>query len=260
MVCTVLMCCALLGAERGGDAGSSASTRADLSVYEAAKSKAGKSARRPRSAGSLVRGARPDGRAGQAPVPCGPLRSLERAGTWADGPGRPPRQMGTARSGRREDSERSGPTGLDPRVPGAPRHAGPQAGRPVEARGLVRPEWFEGASPGSLQRDDPARSSRKKTPGDIWVTKNKGAVGSSPRRRRARRREAEQQKRPTSNGSRGCSGCGTAWKARTRRGEPRPEQELAEVTDPRAVPMIWAVFVSRNERSQLAADPDAGSD
>ena len=31
------------------------------------------------------------------------------------------------------------------------------------------------------------------------------------------------------------------------------EQTLAEVTDPRAVPMIWATFVPRSERLQIAA-------
>ena len=43
MVCTVLMCCALLGAATGGDVASSASAPADLSVYDAAKNRAGKS-------------------------------------------------------------------------------------------------------------------------------------------------------------------------------------------------------------------------
>ena len=38
-----------------------------------------------------------------------------------------------------------------------------------------------------------------------------------------------------------------------RRSERRAEQGLTEVTDPRAVPMIWAIFVRGNERQQIAA-------
>ena len=33
----------------------------------------------------------------------------------------------------------------------------------------------------------------------------------------------------------------------------KAEQGLADVTDPRAVPMIWALFVRGGERQQLAA-------
>ena len=43
------------------------------------------------------------------------------------------------------------------------------------------------------------------------------------------------------------------WRARTPRKRAKAEQGLTEVTDPRAVPMIWALFVRGGERQQVAA-------
>ena len=89
-------------------------------------------------------------------------------------------------------------------------------------------------------------------PGNIWATRNKGTVGSSPRRSWRRNRRPRGRSWRTSTGSRswkscaraGQQGCGEASEGRA---------GLAEVTDPRAVPMIWAIFVRGGERQQIAA-------
>ena len=93
-----------ISTDPGRDPGSACPTsrspsppKPDLAAYNEATAKAGQERRCSGPARALVRGPRPDGRAAQAPVARGPVRSVQRAGAGPDGPGRLSGQVGTAR-------------------------------------------------------------------------------------------------------------------------------------------------------------------
>ena len=252
MVCTVLMCCALLGAERGGDAASSANTGADLSVYEAAKSKAGK------SADAHVRVAlwcESHGLTGERvkhlslAILYDPSNALARGlmglvadqGKWGrpDVVGEKIQNDPARRSLIREYLERRSKTAHQP-------DAQLKLAAWCEQNGLKEQALAHYSETIQL---DPSRESAwrhlgYKKQGSRWVKPEEAAIEKA---------EAEKQKQADKQ-----------WKPRLQRlrdnleskdtsRRTKAQQELAEVTDPRAVPMIWAVFVSHNERSQLAA-------
>ena len=83
MVSTILMCCAFLGTDDTPPV-ASPSAKPAIETYQAAQAKAGKNADRPGSPGALVRGARPVGRADEAPGLGGRVRPIPRtrAGSW----------------------------------------------------------------------------------------------------------------------------------------------------------------------------------
>jgi len=252
MVCTVFLCCALVGAERGGDAGSSTSVQADLSVYEAAKNNAG------RSADAHVRLAlwcEEHGLTAERvkhlslAILYDPTNALARGlmglvahqGKW----GRPDvvseqiRNDPARRSLIREYLERRSKTAHQP-----------------DAQ-LKLAAWCDqnGLSDQALAhynetiKLDPGRASAwrhlgYKKQGSRWVKPEEAALEKA---------EAEKQKQADKQWKPRLQRLRDSLESRDPSRRAKAQGELADVTDPRAVPMIWAVFVIHNEQSQLAA-------
>ena len=90
-------------------------------------------------------------------------------------------------------------------------------------------------------------------PGSIWATRSKADRWVKPEEAVAAKQEAARQKQADKHWKTRLESCAMGSRARTRRGGRRPSTSLAQVTDPRAVPMIWAIFVRGGERQQIAA-------
>jgi Pretoxin HINT domain/HEAT repeats len=252
MVCTVLMCCALLGAEQDGGAASSANTQADLSVYQAAKIKAGKTA--------------------DAHV---------RLALWCEAHGLTAERVKHLSLAVLYDPSNALARGLMGLVAyqgkwGRPDVVGEKIQNDPARQAVIR-EYLEHRVKAAHKPDaqlklaawceqnglkeqalahytetiklDPSRESAwkhlgYKKQGRRWVKPEEAAIEKA---------QAEHQKHADKQ-----------WKPRLQRlrdnlesndssRRAKAQQELAEVTDSRAVPMIWAVFVSHNEQSQLSA-------
>jgi tetratricopeptide (TPR) repeat protein len=252
MVCTVLMCCALLGAATGGDVASTASGPADLSVYDAAKSRAGKS--------------------GDAHV---------RLALWCEAHGMTAERLKHLGLAILYDPANTVARGLLGLVPhegkwGRPDVVGQKIQQDPARQALIveylerrvraahKPDaqmklaaWCDQnglkaqalAHYNEVIRLDPTKESAWRhlgfaKQGSRWVKPEEAAAERS---RAERQKLADKQWKPKLEKLRD----GLVSKDKARRAT--AEHELAEVTDPRAVPMIWAVFVTRDERYQLAA-------
>ena len=106
---------------------------------------------------------------------------------------------------------------------------------------------------GSLQRGDSAGPVARGGLEASGLQEAGQAVGSSPKRSRPRSRRPRTRRRRTSTGSRNSKNCVTDCASKDAAKRAKAEQGLTEVTDPRAVPMIWALFVRGGERQQMAA-------
>ena len=252
MVCTILMCCALLGARTGGDVASTASPPDDLSVYDAAKSRVGKS--------------------GDAHV---------RLALWCEAHGMTAERLKHLGLAILYDPANTVARGLLGLVPhegkwGRPEVVGQKIQTDPDRQALIteylerrvraahKPDaqmklaaWCDQqglkaqalAHYNEVIRLDPTKENAWRhlgftKQGSRWVKPEEVAAEKS---RAERQKLADKQWKPKLEKLRD----GLVSKDKARRAT--AEQELAEVTDPRAVPMIWAVFVSRDERSQLAA-------
>ena len=127
-----------------------------------------------------------------------------------------------------------------------------QARRPGEAGGLVRAEGAQGAGDrallggrpaGPVARGRLAAPGLQEAGGPLGQARGAGRRAAGGRAAAARRQAVEAEARAAARRP------GSKDAAR----RARAEAAIAEVTDPRAVPMIWAVFVRGNERSRIAA-------
>jgi len=246
------MCCALLASEPGGDAGSSATKQVDLSVYEAVKSKAGKSAE---AHVRLALWCEAHGLTAERvkhlslAVLYDPSNALARGlmglvayqGKWGrpDVVGEKVQNDPARQAVIRDYLERRAQAAHKP-------DAQLKLASWCEQNGLKEQALAHYSETIQL---DPSRESAwrhlgYKKQGSRWVKPEEAAIEKA---------EAEHQKHADKQ-----------WKPRLQRlrdsleskdasRRAKAQHELAEVTDPRAVPMIWAVFVSHNEQSQLAA-------
>ena len=154
--------------------------------------------------------------------------------------------------------------GADAGVPPSSGQGTQQGRRPGEAGRLVRPERPEG--PGrrrtyhAVLRLDPRREAAWKHLG----FKKSGGQWVKPEWQEAAKREADEQGRANKHWKPILEKWRSGSPAGSRRGGQEAEAGLAGVTDPRAVPMIWAVFVPRgcggpeDGRARTGADRLAG--
>jgi hypothetical protein len=252
MVCTLLMCCALLGAERGGDSASTASTQTDLAVYESAKGQAGKSAD---AHVRLALWCEAHGLTAERikhlslAVLYDPSNALARGlmglvayqGRWGrpDVVGEKIQNDPAHQAVIRDYLERRAKAAHKP-------DAQMKLAAWCEQNGLKEQALAHYSETTKL---DPSRESAwkhlgYKKQGSRWVKPEEAAIEKA---------QAEHQKHADKQ-----------WKPRLQRlrdnlegkdpsRRAKAQQELAQVTDPRAVPMIWAVFISHKEQSQVAA-------
>ena len=153
MLSIVLICLGLLA-----DDGVKPALRrpsADRAAYEAAAKEAAR-CRGQRPAGAVVRAARDDRRADEAPRRRRPPGPLQHPGPRPDGHARLPWQVGAPRRRHSAGRGRSQTSGADGGVPPAPRQGPRQGGRPGETGRLVRPERPEEPSHRPLPRPPPA--------------------------------------------------------------------------------------------------------
>ncbi len=83
--------------------------------------------------------------------------------------------------------------------------------------------------------------------------KKQGSQWVKPEEAAAAKKEAERQKRADKVWKPKLDRLSDGLTSKDRARRAKAEQEVAEVSDPRAVPMIWAVFLRGNERLQIAA-------
>ena len=97
-----------------------------------------------------------------------------------------------------------------------------------------------------------------------WLQETRTALGHRRTTGRRESRGGSAEERPTSTGRRCWPGCGAGWK--TSRGRPTATKALEAITDPRAVPSVWATFAggkasaSKGRRTTPRADRFAGLD
>jgi hypothetical protein len=252
MVCTVLMCCALLGADRGGDAGSSSSVRTKLTVYEAARNNAGKSAD---AHVRLALWCEAHGLTGER------VKHLSLAILYD-----PSNALARGLMGLVADRGKWGrPDAVGEKIQNDParqslireyRDRRAKAARQPDAQ-LKLAAWCDqnGLKDQALAhyietiKLDPARESAwrhlgYKKQGSRWVKPELAAIEKA---------EAEAQKRADKQWQPRLQRSRDSLESKDPSRRAKAQEELANVTDPRAVPMIWTVFVSQNEQSQLAA-------
>ena len=193
-----------------------------------------------RPARPLVRGARPGGRARQAPGPGRAPPAVAPHGAGPDGPGRLPRPLAAARGRRRASRRRRGARRPARRVqrpprthPGHARRAGRWPPGAIGRGSRPRRSPITRPSPGSI----PAAT----RPGRGWAARSTGAAGCAraDRRRDRRGRGAARGRPPLASPPR-------RW--RVWLGDPDPahrdtaERGLAGVSDARAVPSVCKAF------------------
>jgi hypothetical protein len=251
MICTLLMCCALLGPDRAEE-GATVGVPADRTVYESARKKAGHDA-----------------------------AAHVRLALWCESHGLPAERIKHLALAILYDPSNALARGMMGLVGyrgkwGSPEEVGRQIRDDPAYRDLIR-EYLEKRAQAAHKPDsqfrlaawceqkglkeqaqahynevvqlDPSREAAwrrlgYKKLGNRWVKPEEAA---------AEKFEAERQNKANKHWKVKLDKMREGWEGKDLARRARAERALAEVTDPRAVPMIWAVFVCGSERSQLAA-------
>ena len=252
MVCTMLMCCALLGADRSQSGTPSPAAAADLSAYEEARSQAG---RDPNAHVRLALWCESHGLGSERmkhlalAVLYDPSHALARGllgmvsyqGKW----GRPEvvgpqiQNDPAYRDAIREYLERR-PRTAD-KADAQLKLAAWCEQKGLKAQALTHYEQVIELDP---TRDTAWKHLGFKKQGNHWVKADQAA---------AAKQEAERQKQADRHWRPILEKLRDDLRSKDASRRARAEQQLADVTDPRAVPMIWGLFIFGSEGSQVAA-------
>ncbi len=161
-------------------------------------------------------------------------------------------QMGAARGGQPRGPRRPPAEGPDGGISPAPGQGPRQGRRPVAAGPVVRRERAEGAGRRALPRGVAAGPERDAVWKHLGFKKVNGGW-IKPEWQEAAKREAGEQARANKRWKPLLEKWGAGLSSRVKARREEAEAGLAGVTDPRAVPMIWAVFVARGAEGQRVA-------
>jgi tetratricopeptide (TPR) repeat protein len=251
MVCTMFMCCALLGADRG-ELGMSSPAVTDLSAYETARSHAGRDP-----------------------------NAHVRLALWCESHGLQSERMKHLALAVLYDPSHALARGLLGMVSyqgkwGRPDVVGPQVQNDPAYRDAIR-EYLDRRARTANKADaqlklaawceqkglktqavthyeqviqlDPTRDAAWKhlgfrKQGNRWVKPDQAA---------AAKQEAERQKQADKHWRPILEKLRDDLRSKDASRQARAEQQLTEISDPRAVPMIWALYILGSEASQIAA-------